>query len=115
MAVPKRGVIVLAAVGAALSAAPPTADRSENIRVTLPATLDKNFRHTGNAVAVSLLTLSGDQDSVSAQLPRIREQLTRIEDDSMALYLAAADDAPRAFNPLFFLPSESTTSPFPLW
>lgn len=94
---------VLAAVGAALSTAPPTADRSENIRVTLPVTLDKDFRHTGNAVAVSLLTLSGDQDSVSAQLPRIREQLTRIEDDSMALYLAAADDAPRAPWPIFRL------------
>lgn len=94
---------VLAAVGAAVSAEPPTAERSENIRVTLPVTLDKEFRHTGNAVAVFLLNLSGDQASASAQLPRIREQLTRIEDDSMALYLTAADDAPRAPWPIFRL------------
>ncbi|MFB9261393.1 wax ester/triacylglycerol synthase family O-acyltransferase [Dietzia aerolata] len=94
---------VLAAVGAAASTVPPTGETSENIRVTLPVTLDKEFRHTGNAVAVSLLNLSGAQGSVAGQLPRIREQLARIEDDSMALNLAAADDAPRAPWPIFRL------------
>lgn len=92
---------ILAAVGAAISATPPGGGRSENVRVTLPVTLDKEFRHTGNAVAISLLNLAGDRVSVDDQLPRVREQLERIDRDSMALHLAAADDAPRAPWPIF--------------
>ncbi len=92
---------LLAAVGATLSGAPPTGTSSTNIRVTLPVTLDKEFRHTGNAVSVSLLNLAGDEPAVDAQLPAIREQLGRIERDRPELYLAAADDAARAPWPIF--------------
>lgn len=92
---------LLAAVGAALSAAPPAGTSSSTVRVTLPVTLDKEFRHTGNAVSVSLLNLAGDQPAVSAQLPAVHEQLVAIERDRPELYLAAADDAPRAPWPIF--------------
>ncbi|MFT4200456.1 wax ester/triacylglycerol synthase domain-containing protein [Gordonia sp. (in: high G+C Gram-positive bacteria)] len=92
---------LLAAVGATVSSARPIGTASTNIRVTLPVTLDKEFRHTGNAVAVSLLNLAGDEGSVDEQLPAIREQLARIERDRPELYLAAADDAPRAPWPIF--------------
>ncbi len=71
------------------------------MRVTLPVTLDKDFAHTGNAVSVSLLNLAGDQPAIDKQLPGIREQLSTIERDRMELYLAAADDAPRAPWPIF--------------
>ncbi|MFT3716332.1 MAG: wax ester/triacylglycerol synthase family O-acyltransferase [Gordonia sp. (in: high G+C Gram-positive bacteria)] len=92
---------LLAATGAALSAAPPTGTAAQNLRVTLPVTLDKEFRHTGNAVAVSLLNLAGNRSAIDEQLPAIRTQLERIERDRPELYLAAADDAPRAPWPIF--------------
>jgi len=93
---------LLAAVGAAVSTVPP-AGASSNIRVTLPVTLDKEFRHTGNAVAVSLLNLAGNRNAVADQLPAIHEQLETIETERPELYLAAADDAPRAPWPIFRL------------
>lgn len=92
---------VLAAIGATISSVPPATGISQNVRVTLPVTLDKEFAHTGNAVSVSLLNLSGDAPAVDDQLPRIREQLSTIERDRMELSLAAADDAPRAPWPIF--------------
>ncbi|QKT05895.1 diacylglycerol O-acyltransferase [Gordonia sp. X0973] len=96
---------LLAAIGTTISSAPPVVDggavSSSSIRVTLPVTLDKEFRHTGNAVSVSLLNLAGDRASVEEQLPGIQDQLKRIERDRPELYLAAADDAPRAPWPIF--------------
>lgn len=91
---------VLAAVGAAISATPPT-EASTSVRVTVPATLDKEFRHSGNAVAATLLNLAGNESAVADQLPAVREQLSNIEKTEMELYLAAADDDPRAPWPIF--------------
>ncbi|GAB08200.1 hypothetical protein GOARA_004_00400 [Gordonia araii NBRC 100433] len=92
---------LLAAVGATLSEVPPAGTASSNVRVTLPVTLDKEFRHTGNAVSVSLLNLAADETAVAQQIPSVRDQLERIERDRPELYLAAADDAPRAPWPIF--------------
>ncbi|MGJ0120141.1 wax ester/triacylglycerol synthase domain-containing protein [Williamsia sp. MIQD14] len=80
---------VLGAVGRTLSAHPPTATGPENIRVTLPATLDPTFRHTGNAVSVTLLNLAGDDTDLDRQIARSREQLSLIETRRAALALAA--------------------------
>ncbi|GAA3036565.1 hypothetical protein GCM10010528_16570 [Gordonia defluvii] len=92
---------LLAVVGATLSTAPPAGTSSSNIRVTLPVTLDNEFRHTGNAVSVALLNLAGDETAIPPQLASVRDQLARIERDRPELHLAAADDAPRAPWPIF--------------
>ncbi|MGU3293019.1 wax ester/triacylglycerol synthase domain-containing protein [Williamsia sp. M5A3_1d] len=80
---------VLGAVGRTLSAHPPAASGPETIRVTLPATLDPTFRHTGNAVSVTLLNLAGDDTDLDRQIARSREQLLLIESRRAALALAA--------------------------
>lgn len=80
---------VLGAVGATLSAHPPSENGPETIRVTLPATLDPTFRHTGNAVSVTLLNLAGSDTDVDRQIERSREQLSLIESRRAALALAA--------------------------
>lgn len=87
---------LIAAIGRAVSIAPPVTDgpQASNIRVTLPVTLDPEFRHTGNAVAVSLLNLPGDEPDLDAQIARARSELTLIDDENLGLALAAVDDAP---------------------
>lgn len=92
---------LLGAVGATISAAPPHGSSAQNVRVTLPVTLDKDFRHTGNAVAISLLNLSGTEPDLLRQVARSRNELAVIERERPELALAAADDAPRAPWPIF--------------
>lgn len=93
---------VLAAVGRTLSTAPPaTATGSaENLRVTLPVTHDQAFRHTGNAVLVSLLNLPGAATDLGRQLERCRAELTTIEQRRPELALAATDAIPAVPWPL---------------
>ncbi|WP_018180268.1 wax ester/triacylglycerol synthase domain-containing protein [Jongsikchunia kroppenstedtii] len=87
---------LIGAIGRTVSIAPPESDgpQSENIRVTLPVTLDSAFRHTGNAVAISLLNLPGSEADFDAQIERARAELKLIEEQRLELALAAVDDAP---------------------
>lgn len=89
--------LIVAAIGAAVSSLPPSTAKAvtENIRVTLPVTLDPEFRHTGNAVSVSLLNLPGNQPDLTAQINCAHEQLTLIAQTRPELALAAADNLPR--------------------
>ncbi len=64
--------------------------------MTLPVTLDDEFRHTGNAVSVALLNLLGNEPDLSRQIGRARSELETIATRKPELYLAAADDLPRA-------------------
>lgn len=84
---------LLAAIGRTVSLCPATADnaRPEIIRVTLPVTLDPAFRHTGNAVSVSLLNLAGDETDLARQIERCRTELSVIETHRPELALAATD------------------------
>lgn len=88
---------LVAAVGCAVSIAPPESagPQASNIRVTLPVTLDPEFRHTGNAVAVSLLNLPGDDADLDIQITRAQAELTLIEGERLGLALAAVDGARR--------------------
>ncbi|GAA4665038.1 wax ester/triacylglycerol synthase domain-containing protein [Gordonia humi] len=85
---------LVAAIGSALSIAPPTGTTARNIRVNLPVTLDPSFRHTGNAVAVALLNLPGEVSDLDAQIARARDELKLIEERDLGLALAATDDGP---------------------
>ncbi|MCF8586899.1 wax ester/triacylglycerol synthase domain-containing protein [Gordonia liuliyuniae] len=87
---------LIAAIGRAVSIAPPASDgpQSSNIRVTLPVTLDPAFRHTGNAVAVSLLNLPGDDADLASQIAHARSELALIDEGRLGLALAAVDGAP---------------------
>ncbi|MBD0863343.1 diacylglycerol O-acyltransferase [Gordonia sp. zg691] len=87
---------LLAAIGRTLSINPPAAPQAEVVRVTLPVTLDDEFRHTGNAVSVALLNLPGNEKDLSRQIDRARSELGIIAERKPELYLAAADDLPRA-------------------
>ncbi|MFT4043887.1 MAG: wax ester/triacylglycerol synthase family O-acyltransferase, partial [Gordonia sp. (in: high G+C Gram-positive bacteria)] len=94
--------LLVAAIGSAVSTTPP-AQRSAGAklaRVTLPVTLDAQFRHTGNAVSVSLLNLALDQPDLAAQIQRSQAELGLIEKQRPELALAATDTAPRLPWPL---------------
>ncbi|WP_280501942.1 wax ester/triacylglycerol synthase domain-containing protein [Nocardia farcinica] len=92
---------VLAAVGRALNLTPPPAKKGgEILRVTLPVTHDDAFRHTGNAVLVSLLNLPGDKADLADQIERARAELKLIEERKPHLSLAATDNGPKAPWPL---------------
>ncbi|GAC70647.1 wax ester/triacylglycerol synthase domain-containing protein [Gordonia soli] len=85
---------LLGAIGRSLSLAPPNPDASasEILRVTLPVTLDPAFRHTGNAVAIALLNLAGNETDLDRQIERARAELATIESKNIELALAAGDD-----------------------
>lgn len=103
---------LVAAIGTAVSIAPPVSDgpQSSNIRVTLPVTLDPEFRHTGNAVAVSLLNLPGDDTDLDSQIARARSELTLIDSERLGLALASVDGAPPiAWSDMRTIVSESMT------
>ncbi|WP_067660783.1 wax ester/triacylglycerol synthase domain-containing protein [Nocardia harenae] len=85
---------LLAAIGSALSLAPPRGTSSELLRVTLPVTHDQAFRHTGNAVLVSLVNLLGGEPALDRQLERARAELAVVAARRPELSLAATDDAP---------------------
>ncbi|WP_132993150.1 wax ester/triacylglycerol synthase domain-containing protein [Gordonia zhaorongruii] len=87
---------LIAAIGRAVSVAPPVTDepQAQNIRVTLPVTLDPSFRHTGNAVGLSLLNLPGDSADLDVQIERARAELAITETERLELALAPVDDAP---------------------
>lgn len=85
---------LLAAIGRTLSLNPPGEAGPETIRVTLPATLDDAYRHTGNAVSVSLLNLSGRETDLARQIDRCREQLAVFDARRPYLALAAAGPTP---------------------
>lgn len=87
---------LLAAIGRAISLNPPTSPQADVVRVTLPVTLDDGFRHTGNAVSVALLNLLGNEPDLARQIDRARSELETIARRKPELYLAAADDLPRA-------------------
>ncbi|MEO9326483.1 wax ester/triacylglycerol synthase domain-containing protein [Gordonia aurantiaca] len=87
---------VLGAIGRALSIDPPATPQADVLRVTLPVTLDEEFRHTGNAVSVALLNLPGNEADLAKQIDRARGELKTIAERRPELYLAAADDLPRA-------------------
>ncbi|MEY1677433.1 wax ester/triacylglycerol synthase domain-containing protein [Gordonia sp. ABKF26] len=87
---------LLAAIGRAISLNPPTSPQADVVRVTLPVTLDDGFRHTGNAVSVALLNLLGNEPDLTRQIDRARSELETIARRKPELYLAAADDLPRA-------------------
>ena len=87
---------LLAALGRAISLNPPASPQADVVRVTLPVTLDDEFRHTGNAVSVALLNLLGNEPDLSRQIGRARSELETIATRKPELYLAAADDLPRA-------------------
>ncbi|MFC3961875.1 wax ester/triacylglycerol synthase domain-containing protein [Nocardia jiangsuensis] len=86
---------LLAAIGRTLSLAPPRGTSSEVLRVTLPVTHDQAFRHTGNAVLVSLLNLLGSEPDIRRQLERARAELAFVAARRPELSLAATDDAPK--------------------
>lgn len=85
---------LLAAIGRTLSLHPPGDVGPETIRVTLPATLDTAFRHTGNAVSVSLLNLAGTETDLGRQIERCRQQLAVFDARRPYLALAAAGPTP---------------------
>ena len=87
---------VLGAVGRTIGLEPPASPPADVLRVTLPVTLDEEFRHTGNAVSVALLNLPGDETDLGTQIDRARGELKTIAERRPELYLAAADDLPRA-------------------
>lgn len=87
---------LLAAIGRAISLNPPASPQADVVRVTLPVTLDDEFRHTGNAVSVALLNLLGNEPDLARQIGRARSELETIATRKPELYLAAADDLPRA-------------------
>ncbi|WP_238421757.1 wax ester/triacylglycerol synthase family O-acyltransferase [Gordonia sp. 'Campus'] len=87
---------LLAAIGRAISLNPPASPQADVVRVTLPVTLDEEFRHTGNAVSVALLNLLGNEPDLSRQIDRARSELATIAERRPELFLAAADDLPRA-------------------
>ncbi|MGW0178174.1 wax ester/triacylglycerol synthase domain-containing protein [Nocardia sp. NPDC003345] len=93
---------LLATIGATLSAAAPATGKpqAEVLRVTLPVTHDTAFRHTGNAVLVSLLNLPGNTPDLAAQIDRARAELAVIEQRRPELALAATDNAPKIPWPL---------------
>ena len=88
---------VLAAIGRTLSLSPPATKnaQAETIRVTLPVTHDTAFRHTGNAVLVSLLNLRGNEADLARQIERCRSELTTIEAERPELALAATENTPQ--------------------
>ncbi len=85
---------LLAAIGRTLGLQPPGDTGPETIRVTLPATLDSAYRHTGNAVSVSLLNLAGTETDLARQIARCREQLAVFDARRPHLALAAAGPTP---------------------
>ncbi|MGZ8178374.1 wax ester/triacylglycerol synthase domain-containing protein [Williamsia sp. SKLECPSW1] len=85
---------LLAAIGRTLSANPPGDTHPDTIRVTLPATLDPSFRHTGNAVSVSLLNLDGRETDLDRQIDRCRSELALFDQRRPYLALAAAGPTP---------------------
>ncbi|WP_327148413.1 wax ester/triacylglycerol synthase domain-containing protein [Nocardia sp. NBC_01329] len=93
---------LLAAVGRTVSLAPPNTGKpqAETIRVTLPVTHDAAFRHTGNAVLVSLLNLPGNEADLTRQIERCRSELALVEARRPELALAATDDLPKLPWPL---------------
>ncbi|MGV9827670.1 wax ester/triacylglycerol synthase domain-containing protein [Gordonia sp. NPDC003429] len=93
---------LIAAIGTAISSAPPLGigDDARLARVTLPVTLDADYRHTGNAVSVSLLNLPIDQSDLDAQIAHSRSELGLIDKSRPELALAATDNAPRLPWPL---------------
>lgn len=86
---------LLAAIGRTLSLAPASGTSSEQLRVTLPVTHDQAFRHTGNAVLVSLVNLLGNEPALERQLERARAELAFVAAKRPELALAATDDAPK--------------------
>lgn len=70
---------LLAAVGRAISLAPPGCVPAEIIRVTLPVTNDPEFRHTGNAVIVTPLNLAGNEPDLDRQIQRCKAELAVVE------------------------------------
>ncbi|NKY55111.1 wax ester/triacylglycerol synthase domain-containing protein [Nocardia flavorosea] len=70
---------LLAAIGRAISIAPPGSEPAEIIRVTLPVTNDPQFRHTGNAVIVTPLNLAGNETDLGRQLERCKSELAIVE------------------------------------
>lgn len=70
---------LLAAIGRAVSLAPPGSVPAETIRVTLPVTNDPEFRHTGNAVIVTPLNLAGNEPELDRQIERCKAELAVVE------------------------------------
>lgn len=66
---------LLAAIGRAISIAPPGAAPAEVVRVTLPVTNDPEFRHTGNAVIVTPINLAGNEPDLDRQIERCQAEL----------------------------------------
>ena len=87
---------LLGAIAKTLSVAAPNGEgpQSESIRVTLPVTLDQSFRHTGNAVAISLLNLLGSESDLNRHIDRARAELAIVESSRMELALVANDQEP---------------------
>ncbi|WP_206045669.1 wax ester/triacylglycerol synthase domain-containing protein [Nocardia mangyaensis] len=85
---------LLAAVGRAISLAPPGAVPAEVVRVTLPVTNDPDFRHTGNAVIVTPFNLAGNVPDLDRQIQRCKSELAGIEKRRPELTSAAPATEP---------------------
>jgi diacylglycerol O-acyltransferase len=70
---------LLAVAGCAISVSPPSARAIPRVRVALPVTLDSDMRHTGNAVAVGLVNLSGSERRLETQLACVRDELLTVQ------------------------------------
>ena len=84
---------LVAAIGAAVAdtarAVLPVQERPSTLRALLPATLDNDLRHSGNAVSMVLVNLAGGEADLRQRMASARAQLATISDTGAALALPA--------------------------
>jgi diacylglycerol O-acyltransferase / wax synthase len=84
---------LVAAIGAAVAdtarVALPAHERPSTLRAFLPATLDNDLRHSGNAVSMVLVNLAGGEADLNQRIATARAQLAIISDTNAALALPA--------------------------
>jgi diacylglycerol O-acyltransferase / wax synthase len=84
---------LIAAIGAAVAdtarAALPTHERPTTLRALLPAMLDNDFRHSGNAMSTVLVNLAGEEADLKHRIATTHAQLATISEKGAALALPA--------------------------
>jgi diacylglycerol O-acyltransferase / wax synthase len=84
---------LIAAIGAAVAdtarEALPAHERPATLRALLPATLDNDLRHSGNAMATVLVNLAGEEADLKHRIATARAQLATISETGAALALPA--------------------------
>lgn len=84
---------LIAAIGAAVAdtarAALPAHEQPSTLRALLPAMLDNDLRHSGNAMSTVLVNLAGEEADLKLRIATARAQLASISEKGVALALPA--------------------------